>query len=265
MARPADADARVGAPDADTYPVFTEAPQKTYQLAADRARARRRRWGAARNARCRRCRTSSTPKLGVFMLTVLVCLALSLVSDAPLKELANPAVPENPAKAPWYFLGLQELVVVLGVHGRHGHSDASSSSGLVLIPYLDRETEGTGRVVRRAGRARRWCCAPRCSAWPRCSAVEAFAIHFGWIREWLPHVPADPHHRDQSGHGADGDLRRATRSGACGATTRRAPARSALFTCFLCGFVVLDHRRRPFPRAELGLLLVARRLAGALR
>ena len=66
---------------------------------------------------------------GVFMLTLLVCVALSLVSDAPLKELANPAVPENPAKAPWYFLGLQELVVVLGLHGRHRASRRSCSSG----------------------------------------------------------------------------------------------------------------------------------------
>ena len=50
-------------------------------------------------------------ELGVFMLTVVRCASLlSLFSDAPLKELANPTVPENPAKAPWYFLGLQELV-----------------------------------------------------------------------------------------------------------------------------------------------------------
>src|SRR5581483_1006993 len=49
-------------------------------------------------------------ELSVFMVTVAVTLILAFYSDAPLKELANAAIPENPAKAPWYFLGLQELV-----------------------------------------------------------------------------------------------------------------------------------------------------------
>ena len=35
---------------------------------------------------------------------------MSLLFRAPLEELANPAKTPNPAKAPWYFLGLQELV-----------------------------------------------------------------------------------------------------------------------------------------------------------
>ena len=59
-------------------------------------------------------------ELGVLMLTTLVCVFLALVSDAPLKELANPAVPENPAKAPWYFLGLQELVAFSAFMGGIG-------------------------------------------------------------------------------------------------------------------------------------------------
>ena len=49
-------------------------------------------------------------ELAVFMVTVASTLVLSFYWDAPLKELANPAIPENPAKAPWYFLGIQELV-----------------------------------------------------------------------------------------------------------------------------------------------------------
>ncbi len=44
------------------------------------------------------------------MFTVLAMLLLGAFFDAPLKEMADAAVPENPAKAPWYFLGLQELV-----------------------------------------------------------------------------------------------------------------------------------------------------------
>jgi hypothetical protein len=40
----------------------------------------------------------------------LVIVVLSLVMDAPLEELANPQMTPNPSKAPWYFLGLQELL-----------------------------------------------------------------------------------------------------------------------------------------------------------
>ncbi|HOQ60634.1 MAG TPA: cytochrome b N-terminal domain-containing protein, partial [Vicinamibacterales bacterium] len=110
LTRPADADARLARePAADTYPVFTEAPLRTYHLAAVvRGRTPAVNDGPEHTL-------PSMPhlfyaELGVLMLTLLVCVALALVSDAPLKELANPSVPENPAKAPWYFLGLQEMV-----------------------------------------------------------------------------------------------------------------------------------------------------------
>src|SRR5260221_11580530 len=43
------------------------------------------------------------------MVTVMVTL-LSSVINAPLREPANPNVTPNPAKAPWYFLGFQELL-----------------------------------------------------------------------------------------------------------------------------------------------------------
>ncbi|MFQ5677703.1 MAG: cytochrome b N-terminal domain-containing protein, partial [bacterium] len=49
-------------------------------------------------------------EIAVFMLTLAVMTVLAYFFDAPLKEIANPSIPENPAKAPWYFLGLQELV-----------------------------------------------------------------------------------------------------------------------------------------------------------
>jgi quinol-cytochrome oxidoreductase complex cytochrome b subunit len=187
MVRPAEADeelAREGAQE--TYPVFTEAPAKTYHLAAI---------VKGRTPQVGRGPENTVPsmphlfyaELGVLMLTVLICLALSLASDAPLKELANPNVPENPAKAPWYFLGLQEMVSFSAFMGGIG-VPAIVLLGLALIPYLDRETEGTGR----------WFGGP--GGWPlvRLSAVfglaapvllESFAIRFGWLREWFPDIP----------------------------------------------------------------------------
>ena len=43
-------------------------------------------------------------------LLALALVVLALLWDAPLEELANPLQTPNPAKAPWYFLGLQELL-----------------------------------------------------------------------------------------------------------------------------------------------------------
>ena len=44
--------------------------------------------------------------------TTLITLILSIIFRAPLEAAANPAVTPNPAKAPWYFLWLQEIVTI---------------------------------------------------------------------------------------------------------------------------------------------------------
>ena len=71
------------------------------------------------------------------MVTVTAVMVLALLSRAPLEAMANPSVTPNPAKAPWYFLGLQELVshsaLVGGVI-----LPAFMVLGLLAIPYFDR-------------------------------------------------------------------------------------------------------------------------------
>jgi quinol-cytochrome oxidoreductase complex cytochrome b subunit len=62
--------------------------------------------------------------LNIVLTTLLITIILSVFIPAPLEEPANPQVTPNPAKAPWYFLGLQELV---------GYS---ALIGGVLIPFL---------------------------------------------------------------------------------------------------------------------------------
>jgi quinol-cytochrome oxidoreductase complex cytochrome b subunit len=72
-----------------------------------------------------------------FLLTLISVMAVSLVWNAPLEELANPAKTPNPAKAPWYFLGLQEMVshsaFVGGVL-----APTLMVLALLAIPYFDR-------------------------------------------------------------------------------------------------------------------------------
>lgn len=46
----------------------------------------------------------------VFQILVIVLTVISLLFDAPLRSIADPLHTEVPAKAPWYFLGLQELL-----------------------------------------------------------------------------------------------------------------------------------------------------------
>lgn len=68
--------------------------------------------------------------------TVITIMAVSLFWNAPLEEMANPAKTPNPAKAPWYFLGLQELVSHSALLGGVVVPGLMVLA-LVAIPYLD--------------------------------------------------------------------------------------------------------------------------------
>ncbi len=71
------------------------------------------------------------------MVTVTGIMAISLFFHAPLEQLANPAKTPNPAKAPWYFLGLQELVSHSALLGGVV-APALMVLALLAIPYFDR-------------------------------------------------------------------------------------------------------------------------------
>ena len=71
------------------------------------------------------------------MVTVTGIMAISLFFHAPLEELANPAKTPNPAKAPWYFLGLQELVSHSALLGGVV-APTLMVLALLAIPYFDR-------------------------------------------------------------------------------------------------------------------------------
>src|ERR671936_139546 len=76
----------------------------------------------------------------VAMLVVLAALTVfSTFVNAPLRELANPNLTPNPSKAPWYFLGLQELLryfhpMVAGVL----FAPTLVLLALAVVPYIDR-------------------------------------------------------------------------------------------------------------------------------
>ena len=125
-------------------------------------------------------------ELAIFLGVVAVVLLVAIFADAPLLEQANPAHAENPAKSPWYFLGIQELV-----------SYSAFAGGLLIpvlylvflisIPYKDREDGYVGQWF--SGKA-----GLRLVLW---SAAGSFAvlvlqlfvlIRYGWLRDWMPGV-----------------------------------------------------------------------------
>ncbi|MFQ5779593.1 MAG: cytochrome B6, partial [Nitrospiria bacterium] len=73
-----------------------------------------------------------------------VLLFLTLVSPAPLEELASADTTPNPTKAPWYFLGLQELLVYFDPWLAGMVLPSLIIVGLILIPYIDPNPRGKG-------------------------------------------------------------------------------------------------------------------------
>jgi hypothetical protein len=74
----------------------------------------------------------------------IVMIVWSIVLKAPLEEPANPGAAPNPAKAPWYFLGLQELLVYFDPWMAGVVLPTLIIVGLMAIPYIDTNPRGNG-------------------------------------------------------------------------------------------------------------------------
>jgi len=82
-----------------------------------------------------------------FLAAIFVTVGLLLYSyfvNAPLRELSDPGQAENPAKAPWYFLGLQEALVYFDPWFAGVVLPSIIILGLIMIPYLDNNPKGNG-------------------------------------------------------------------------------------------------------------------------
>ncbi len=126
-------------------------------------------------------------ELAILLLCASALLVMAFLFDAPLREEANPAFPENPAKSPWYFLGIQELV-----------SYSAFAGGVIIpvlflvflisIPYVDREDEYIGI----------WFSSPKGLriTWQSIAftffvtiALIFIIIRYGWLNTWFPDIP----------------------------------------------------------------------------
>jgi len=82
-----------------------------------------------------------------FLAAIIVTAILfvwSITLNAPLEEPANPSLTMNPAKAPWYFLGLQEMLVYFDPWIAGVVMPTLIIVGLLAIPYIDENPLGSG-------------------------------------------------------------------------------------------------------------------------
>ena len=125
-------------------------------------------------------------ELGILIGVLAVVLFIALLADAPLLEQANTAFPENPAKSPWYFLGIQELV-----------SYSAFSGGLLIpvlylaflfsIPYRDREDKYVG--IWFSGKQGLKLVLRSALFVLSLVVIQLFIqVKFGWLRDWFPGI-----------------------------------------------------------------------------
>jgi len=128
-------------------------------------------------------------ELAVGLTLLAVVFFLSIFLDAPLRERANPAYSPNPAKAPWYFMGIQELIM-------HFHPfiavvllPATILGLLIYLPYFHYKKNKMGF----------WFSSPKGRKMVGVSALIALVItpllivtDEYWIHfnQWLPRFPA---------------------------------------------------------------------------
>ena len=82
------------------------------------------------------------------LIALILCTAIivvwSILLEAPIEQPANPANTPNPSKAPWYFLGLQEMLVYFDPWLAGVVLPTFIVIGLMAIPYVDTNPLGNG-------------------------------------------------------------------------------------------------------------------------
>jgi quinol-cytochrome oxidoreductase complex cytochrome b subunit len=125
----------------------------------------------------------------VALVLIAAIMAISVIFNAPLEAKANPGLSPNPTKAPWYFAGIQELLL-------HFHPlfalfilPVFMLIALVSIPYLNYQTDTAG-VWFASHRGRRMTVVAALTAviiTPIGIIADEFVIDFA---AWIPGLPS---------------------------------------------------------------------------
>ncbi len=131
--------------------------------------------------------------LAAIVVTVIL-IVWSITLNAPLEEPANPNLTMNPAKAPWYFLGLQEMLVYFDPWIAGVVMPTLIIVGLMVIPYVDANPLGAGYYT---WRQRKFAISTFCFGflvlWVAMVVIGTFIRGPGW--QWfLPGKTWDPNY-----------------------------------------------------------------------
>ncbi len=130
----------------------------------------------------------------VAIIVVVFLIVWSILFNAPLEEIANPTRTPNPAKAPWYFLGLQEMLVYFDPWIAGVVMPTLIVTGLCLIPYIDFNPKGNGYYT---WRERKFAISTYCFGflvlWITLIVIGVFLRGPGWVwfwpwQQWDPHI-----------------------------------------------------------------------------
>jgi hypothetical protein len=119
------------------------------------------------------------------LIAVILLIGLSMFVDAPLEEIADPFFSMNPSKAPWYFLGLQELLVYFTPWIAGVAIPVFVIIGLMAIPYIDvgRQENKDSVVFIYEKRIRRFFSAGLC-LWIVLTVVGLYFRGPNWAWQW---------------------------------------------------------------------------------
>jgi quinol-cytochrome oxidoreductase complex cytochrome b subunit len=124
----------------------------------------------------------------VFALVWLaILLIFSMLVPAPLEGIANPAVSPNPAKAPWYFLGIQELLLHFHPFVAAVVIPGSALVALFMLPFFDFSPQNVGVYFRsRRGRYLSLLAAGLALILaPSWILLDEFVLHWSaWLPDW---------------------------------------------------------------------------------
>ncbi|HET6978507.1 MAG TPA: hypothetical protein VFI24_19405 [Pyrinomonadaceae bacterium] len=122
-----------------------------------------------------------------FLATVIVTVVLfvwSITLNAPLEEPANPNLTMNPSKAPWYFLGLQEMLVYFDPWIAGVVMPSVIMVGLMVFPYVDSNPLGNGYYTLKQRRFALWMFGAGFLMWIVLIVIGTFIRGPGWIWFW---------------------------------------------------------------------------------
>lgn len=124
-------------------------------------------------------------ELLVAIIVTVLLTVWSLTLNAPLEELSNPNLTMNPAKAPWYFLGLQEMLVYFDPWIAGVVMPTLIIVGLMIIPYIDENPLGSGYYTLKQ---RKWAIITFCFGfmvlWLAMVFIGTFIRGPGWMWFW---------------------------------------------------------------------------------